>query len=271
MTFDEALVQLRRLPAIPAVVQEMMATFDRADVSIDDIARQLERDQVLTARVLRVANSSFYGYSRKIASMHDAVVVMGLAGVRSLVLSAGLLHAFDRNDGGTLDRREYWKRCFRVASYAKAVAKCLRQSPEVAFTAGMLHDIGRLAMDTCFPEQYAQAVATAGEEGDLTAAEEAILGFHHGALGAEVARRWNFPPLIEQAIRDCHSPGMVFHGPISAAVCMAIRIDRGDSLEAVVDGIPLALRQDLGLDAAKLAAALPDRMQLESGVASLVA
>lgn len=271
MTLDEAIAQLHQLPAIPTVVQDVVASFNNANVDIDDLAQKISRDQALTAKVLRVANSSFYGFSRRIASLHDAVVVMGLAGVRSLVLSAGLMHAFDQKSGGGLNRVEYWKRSFRVATYAKAVAKCLKQPPEVAFIAGMLHDIGQLVLDTCLPDLYAQAVVYAEAEGcDLIAAEEATLGFHHGALGAEVARRWNFPPVIEQAIRNCRSQCDAALAPLSVAVCMAVRLDRGELPQGLVETLSPALRADFGPEASRLTAMLPDREQLEAGVDSLL-
>ena len=189
MTLDEALAQLHQLPAIPAVVQEVVASFSAADVDIDKLAHKIGQDQALTARVLRVANSSFYGFPRKIASLHDAVVVMGLAGVRSLVLSAGFVQAFSKAGDGALDRIEYWKRSFRVATYAQAVAKCLKLSPEVAFTAGMLHDIGQLVLDTCLPQQYAQVVAQAQADGcDLISATRSPIEFT--GVAALITRTW---------------------------------------------------------------------------------
>ena len=229
MTLDEALTQLHQLPAIPAVVQEVVASFSQPNVDIDKLAGKIGQDQALTAKILRVSNSSFYGFPRKIASLHDAVVIMGFAGVRSLVLSTGLIHAFEQASGGTLNRAEYWKRSLRVATYAKAVASCLKQSPEIAFTAGLLHDIGQLVLDTCLPEQYQQAIDKAQAENcDLMTAEAAVLGFQHDALGAEVARRWNFPTVIEQAIRDCHSLDMRALEPISTVVCLAVRLEQGE-------------------------------------------
>ena len=204
MNINEVLSRLHELRAIPIVVQELMAALGASDVDIDDLARKISRDQALFATVLRVANSSFYGFSRKISSMHEAVLVMGLAGVRSLVLSAGLVHALGRDRRGA-HRVEYWQRSFRVASYAKVIAGRLKQSPEAGFAAGLLHNIGQIIAEICLPERYAEVLAKVEADGsDLIATEEEMLGFHHGTLGAEVARRWNFPSEIEHAIRYCH-------------------------------------------------------------------
>ena len=271
MTLDEALTHLHELPAIPAVVQEVISSFSEPDVDIEKLARKIGQDQALTAKVLRVANSSFYGFPRKIAALQDAVVIMGLSGVRSLVLSAGLLQTLGKNDGGALNRQDYWKRSFRVASYAKAVARCLRQPAEIAFTAGLLHGIGELALDTCLPELYAQALAQAEAEAcDLITAEQNTLGFHHDALGAEVARRWNFPSVIEQAIRNCHSANISTLEPLSTVVCMAVLLEQGTLPSDIVQWISEADQECTGSDASQLIALLPDAAQLEAGVASLL-
>lgn len=271
MTLDEALTQLHQLPAIPAVVQEVVASFSQPDVDIDKLAGKIGQDQALTAKILRVSNSSFYGFPRKIASLHDAVVIMGFAGVRSLVLSTGFIHAFEQASAGTLNRAEYWKRSLRVATYAKAVARCLKQSPEIAFTAGLLHDIGQLVLDTCLPEQYQQAIVKAQAENiDLMTAEAAVLGFHHDTLGAEVARRWNFPVVIEQAIRDCHSADMRALEPMSVVVCLAVRLDQGDFPATLFTQISVANQELLGPEASRLIPMLPDEEKLEAAAASLL-
>lgn len=271
MTLDEALSHLHQLPAIPAVVQEVVASFSAPNVDIEELAAKIGQDQALTAKVLRVANSSFYGFPRKIASLQDAVVIMGLSGVRSLVLSAGFIQAFGQQGAGALNRTEYWKRSLRVATYAKAVAKCLKQPPDTAFTAGLLHDIGQLVLDVCLPEQYAQVLAhAAAEHCGLIVAEEAILGFHHDTLGAEVARRWNFPTSIEHAIRDCHSEDMRALESLSAAVCIAVCLDQGDSPMSLIARVSAANGEYLGSEASRLIPMLPDAEHLEAVAASLL-
>lgn len=271
MNINEVFSRLHELPTIPVVVQELMAALNASDVDIDDLARKISRDQALFAQVLRVANSSFYGFSRNISSIHEAVLVMGMTGVRSLVLSAGLVHALGRDRRGA-HRVEYWKRSFRVASYAKIIAGCLKQSPETGFAAGLLHDIGQIIAEICLPDRYAEVLAKAeADGGDLIATEEEMLGFHHGTLGAEVARRWNFPSEIEHAIRYCHVLTKDTSELLTIAVSMAVRIDRGDPPEQVLALLPQSVRKVYGLDADWLAANLPPRDQLEQGVADLLA
>lgn len=269
MQFGEALEHLNQLPPLPAVLQEVVASLNAKTVNVEDLARRISLDDALTAKLLRVANSAFFGFPREIASVHEAIVILGLGGVQSLVLSAGLVQAF-KGTGGGLDRVEHWKRSFRVAAYAQSVAHCLQASPEVVFTAGLLHDIGQLALDTCLPSQFADARARAEELGGLMAAEQAVLGFDHAALGAELARRWNFPAAIEQAIRDCHGAEEACQ-PITCAVAVGIGLAAGEAPETALDRIPDSVRTRHGLDAARLAAAMPAPERLDAGIAALLA
>lgn len=271
MTLEEAISHLHQLPAIPAVVQEVVASFSAPDVDIEVLAGKIGQDQALTAKVLRVANSSFYGFPRKVASLQDAVVIMGLSGVRSLVLSAGFIRAFEQASGGALNRTDYWKRSLHVATYAKAVAKCLKQSPEIAFTAGLLHDIGQLALDTCLHEMYVKALDHAQAANcDLLSAEEAVIGFNHDVLGAEVARRWNFPTVIEQAIRDGHRQDLRTLEPMSVVVCTAIRIEQGEAPAVIANQVSEVYQALFGPEASRLIPLLPDGQQLEAMAASLL-
>jgi putative nucleotidyltransferase with HDIG domain len=265
----EALEHLNQLPPLPEVLQEVVSSLHAKAVNVEELARRISLDDALTAKLLRVANSAFFGFPREVASVHDAIVILGLGGVQSLVLSAGLMQTF-KGAGGTLDRVEHWKRSFRVAVYAQSVARCLQTPPAVAFTAGLLHDIGQLALDTCLPSQYAEACARAEELGGQMAAEQATLGFDHAALGAELARRWNFPAAIEQAIRDCHGASQACE-PITCAVAVGIGLAAGEAPEATLGRIPESVKSQHGLDVARLAAVLPTQEGMEAGIAALMA
>lgn len=124
-TKDEILVKLHQLPAIPAVVQEVIASFRNANLESVKLEHKIAQDQGLSAKVLRVANSAFYGLPFNIGSIQDAVVVIGLNSIRLLALSAGFVHAFPPTPGSLFDRHSYWMLNFGVAGCAKA--QCLRQ------------------------------------------------------------------------------------------------------------------------------------------------
>jgi len=262
----EIFAQLHQLPAMPAVVQEVIASFRNDDLDSAALARKIARDQGLSAKVLRVANSTFYGLPRKVGSIQDAVTVIGINSVRSLVLSVGFMHAFPSTPGSSFDRQAYWKRSFRVAAYAKALAQCLRQDMEIAFTAGMFHDIGELVLDVCIPEQFAGMLERQKTSGmSLDGIEQAELGCDHAEIGAEVARRWNFPPEIEHAVRYWRMPEHKPFEPVTGIVCVATLLESGLSGDELMAQLPATLRDRLKISWERIEAYLPEPEQLDAG------
>lgn len=263
--------KLHQLPAMPQVVQEVMASFRNENAGSNALAHKIAIDQGLSARVLRVANSSFYGLQREVGSIQDAVLVLGFDTIRSLVLSAGFVRAFAATAGGPFDRHEFWLRSFRVATYTEALASRLGEARQQAFTAGMFHDVGQLVFDTCIPEQFADILRQQKTQGgDLVEVERAVLGFDHGEIGGDMARRWNFPPGIEHAIRYWRTPERDSFEPVAAMVFIAVLLERGLRADDLMKQIPPTLCARMQIDWEKIAAGLPQPEQLNV-VANLMA
>lgn len=265
----EILDNLHQLPSIPAVVQELIVSFDHPDLDSHHLAHKIGQDQALSAKVLRVANSAFYGLPRQVGSIQEAVTVLGFGAVRSLVLSAGIMGAFSTDDEVCVDRNLYWQRSLAAATYAKAVARTLRQDGETAFSAGLLHDIGILVLDVCDHERFSALwQSVQGGENGLIEAERAAFGFDHAELGAEVTHRWKFPPVIEDAIRYHYQPGhrpfQVLTGIVQVAALLARFSEEKRSEDEWFEGIPQPLREALKLDKDKLYKHLPLPEQLEA-------
>lgn len=265
-----------KLPVLPVVVQEVIACLGDPDVDVGVLGRKIARDPVLGARLLRVANSAFYGLSKQVATPHDAIVVMGLSQVRSLVLAAGLAAALPERPHG-FDRRAHWQRSFGVATTAQALARRLRGPADSAFIAGILHNIGELVLDVCLAEAFAAARGKARDEGmPLRDAERQVLGFDHTEVGAEAARQWKLPEAIEHAIRHCHDPAIAATAPVSACVATACLLDGHVRTRGAAGGepaplvIPDALREVVPLDDASLLACVPDAGQTETAAALLL-
>ena len=271
VNLDDVLAKLHQLPVIPVVVQEVISSFSDADLDSTVLAHKIEQDQGLTAKILRVVNSAFYGLSRRVSSIHEAVVVMGFNSVRSLVLSTGFVKAFAVAGTSEFDRHAYWRRSFRVAAYAKALAKSLKHDQDMAFTAGMFHDIGLLVLDTCMQAQFAGVLEQQNQSGEnLLTIERAVLGFDHAQIGAEVAKRWNFPPSIEHAIRYCHTPDHVPFEPVTGIVYVAALIESGLTGEALISQLPDSLRDHLQIGWENIEAGLPDAEQIDASAELLL-
>lgn len=257
---DTLIRQVDSLPALPAVVVELIESIDDENADADLLAGKISRDQALVARMLRVANSSFYGLQGKVTSIHDAVVVLGLRGVRTLATAAAVTGCFgSRGLAGSFDFRSFWAHSIGVALCARGVARRLRVSEDNAFTAGLLHDIGQLVLASRFPRHF-DAMIDYRERTDclLVDAEQAVLGIDHAQIGRALTERWRFSPLISEAIARHHHPEQaelrtlahlihisdaIVHAlalsgehrdivpPLSAISWNAITLDRDDFLE----------------------------------------
>ena len=154
MNFDTLFQQQNALPTIPKVVQELIDSFNNDDVSIDEIARKLAADQVLSAKLLRLANSSYYHSSRSVGTVDDAVLMLGFMTVRTLVVSSGLTGSFKAMPG--VDLKQFWRYSMHTAVIAKWIAKQVHGNSDFAFTVGLMHAIGQLLMHAAMPEQMLQ-------------------------------------------------------------------------------------------------------------------
>lgn len=268
---DTLLATMNKIPSLPAAVLEVISSFENADIEVHALADKIGHDQGLSARILRMANSSFYGLPRQVGSIPNAVVVLGFSTVRSLALAASIAAVFPASSA-TFSWSDYWKRSMAAAMYARALAKCLKLNPEIAFTAGLFHDIGLAALAFGAPQQLAEAQAAAGT-GDLLAAERALLGFDHALLGGEVARQWHFPSAIEAAIRHHRGAAAGAGEPLvlltHAAFLLSIAAAGGAEPD-VEACLPQALRSALGLTVDQLRTCVPKLEEIDAAYAALL-
>jgi len=211
LELETVVAQLGSLPAIPDVVIELQDIFRQETPDIEQIAHKIGQDQVIVAKVLRLANSSFYGLQCKVASIHDAIVVLGLRTVRTLVTAAGITAHLRSNpllDG--FDQGIFWLHSVGAAFCARRLSLRIDsnlESAENAFITGLLHDIGRYALATLFPAQYRCAIAYRDRHDcQPLDAEHEVIGIDHAQVGAALAQRWKFTPDICKAIALHHCP-----------------------------------------------------------------
>lgn len=192
--FDHAL----ELPSISKVVQDLINSFNDPRTNVDLISKKLRMDQALSAKVLRLANSARYGTGRKISSIDSAVVLLGVDALRTLVVASGVTGAFRKVP--QMDMREYWRETFLVASVCKSIARHSGLDSEVAFTCGLLHSIGEVLLHITEPDMMGRIDNLVREGANRQDLERNQMGFDYAEVGAELARRWNFPDHITHAI-----------------------------------------------------------------------
>lgn len=213
ITPQQLRARVKDFPPLPAVVLELITSLGKDDLSAEDIAAKLSRDVALSAKTLRMANSSFYGMTRQIGSIPEALTILGLRTVRTVVVAAGVTGSFKPPDGSGFEFPPFWRHAIGAALCGQALARELRMDSDIGFTVGLLHDIGRIALAYSYPRDYAEVLAYQ-KEGDalLVEAERAVLGTDHARMGGQLAEHWQFSPVIVEAIEHHHTPAL-HHGP----------------------------------------------------------
>lgn len=257
------------MPTIPKVVQELIDSFSNEEIDVESIARKLGVDQVLTAKVLRLANSSYYGLQRKIGSVDEAVVVMGLNSLRTLVIATGVTGAFAPITG--FDRTRFWRHSLVVAAYARWLAKKCGLNSEIAFTAGLMHAIGEVLIHLAMPNESEDIDRRASRGERRIDIERAAFGFSNCEVGAELARRWCFPAEIQAAILHYDAPLALKPAPPYAAVVhiatyLAVAQQANVASEAQMAEYPLEVGAAIGLDATKAIVDLPSIGDISAGL-----
>ena len=276
LDISDVLKRAERLPSLPLAVQEVIRSFDDERLDAASLAQKISQDQGLAAKVLRVANSPFYGLSGEIGSLQEAVVVLGFHTIRTLATAAGIVSRFQLKETGGFDQRAFWQHSVGTAVCARVFAKRLKMNQEIAFTAGLLHDIGRMILAACCQPEFAKVIAHQKQTGcTLLAAERAGLGTDHAEIGAETVRQWKFPEQIQTVIRRHHVPDDEPVTPLADLVHIADEFCH--CLEGICRELDLVPRlapgawRRLGLNWREMEGCLPEIEQLKAGASLLLA
>jgi putative nucleotidyltransferase with HDIG domain len=172
-----------------------------------DLATVISSDQALTAKLLRLSNSAYYGYARRISNVREAVILLGMRTVRSVAIASAIIDSFRVPELPNFNQDLFWAHSVSVGLVAEAVARETHVArPEDAFTAGVLHDLGKLAMMLCEPGSFAEVIELVTVENmKYRDAELAVFGIGHQHVGSRLAQRWRFPDVLADAI-EAHHP-----------------------------------------------------------------
>ena len=195
------------LPTISQVHDRLTDLLDSKTSSSADIARIMEIDQSITAKTLRLANSAVFGFNRHVTSVKDAVTLIGFEQVGDLVTAVTTFEALGRvEESPHFNRMAFWEHSIGCGAIARVIGEKLKIDPERAFVAGLLHDIGKVALDGYFPEYFAQALQAAqSEKIPIYQAENDKLPINHETVGGFLARQWNLPDAIADVIGSHHN------------------------------------------------------------------
>jgi len=208
--------KLDSLPALPQTVQRVREAMDDMDISVSDVAKIISTDPPIAARMLQVANSAAFGFPNRVATVSLAVALLGLRETYSIVVSSALVDLMKASK--TFDYKSYWMESMMCGGFAMMIAKqCRLDINRGFFAAGLLQDIGRVALAEVAPERYAK-IDSSLTGTDLIKAEEEVLGITHPEAGYVLTSEWGLPGEIVEAIRFQHMPEQATEAREMAAV-----------------------------------------------------
>jgi HD-like signal output (HDOD) protein len=237
ITIDQIVAKTTDLPTIPAAAIKVMRETQSSSSSAASVAKIIVTDQALSARVLRLANSAYYGLSRRIVDLPEAVVVLGMKSVKNLALVAGTYPWMQRPvTGYCLGPAEMWRHAFGTAVASQIIARVSgKASEDVSFTAGLLHDLGKVALSVWIENKMGAILLYAGrEEISFDEAERRVLGYDHCQVGYHLATNWNLPEELCEAALHHHTPSQatMHHGIVDCVhvgdyICSAMGFGLG--------------------------------------------
>ncbi len=210
--------QIDNLPTLPEVANKLYRIINNPTTTASDVANLISRDVSLTSKVLRLANSAFYGIPRTVTTVQNAVVILGLKVINTMVFSISVVKIFPADSNNEFfSRKKFWNHSLACAIMSRRLAQGMKRfslsDPEECFCAGLIHDIGRVVLDQYFHENFLKAIQLAHKDRiALVEAEDRIFGFNHSHVGDWLTARWELPVDIRTPIIHHHSPGAAEQG-----------------------------------------------------------
>ncbi len=233
---DDILQKIDRLPELFHVAIRVARMLDDFNLDIKELSNLINVDQSLTTLLLKFCNSAHYGFSKKINSVNDAITKIGFKTLKSLVfvaISQSVLYQDVK--GYNLDKEDLWYNSISCAVYSRYLAKKIKfKDPETAFTAGLLKDIGKLMIQEYVGSEYDKLLKIINSQNmPFSEAEMKLFGFNHCTIGAEMAKKWNFPDALIDAIRYHHAPQQAdADGSVNSKIVYIVHI--ADSLSMML-------------------------------------
>ncbi|MFC1862816.1 HDOD domain-containing protein [Thermodesulfobacteriota bacterium] len=199
---------IEQIPTLPVISQKIMRVMENEDSTIKDIAKIIENDQSLTLKLLKIANSAFYGSLGKVSSLDNALVKLGMNEVKSIVLGVSIRNFFSDTSDGTFDRERFWRHsiiCSQVAKFLGSYFKITND--DSLFLSGLIHDMGKVVLDEYFHEDFLEIIDYVDSTGStFSEAEKSIIGTTHYQIAAKILKQWEFPDEVIMQVLYHHAP-----------------------------------------------------------------
>lgn len=266
--------QIYKVPQVPEVVRTLIMQLNDPKMNMDAIAKNVTKDQVISMKVLRLVNSAHFGLSRKISSIEDAVVMLGMQQLKTLIIASGIVSSVPEIEG--FDVKGFWSDSFRNATYAKWIAKRVGANAEMVFTAGLINDLGRILIYMGLPKIAHELDEHVRAGKPRAQVEQNRLGFTNAEVCAELCRRWKFPDELVQTVSQSQQP--LLFDDVSPEACIVhiskyLSACRRDNLnlEDMMETFPVEVLAKLSLNMDQFAENLPQLLATNSGLEALAA
>lgn len=209
LTLEYIVSKVDDMKVLPEIINKIISLTDDPDSTAQDMEKAILRDQVLTTKILRLANSAYYGYARKISTVSQATVLLGFQAIKSIALASTVSQYLTSElKGYSLEKNELWTQSQTCAIISRYIAKQIKYpNPEEAYIAGLLRDIGKTILNQHMEKEYSEVLAKIEKDNiSFLEAEKEILGFDHAEIGGKVAEKWNLPKALVDSIGHHHTP-----------------------------------------------------------------
>ena len=204
---DTIIRHIKDLPTLPEVAQELLFELDNDDSSLESISEKIAMDHALTAKVLKLANSSHFGINSRVVTIQQAAALLGVQNIKNLIRMTIMVNRFPASNCPEFNFRAFWRHSIATANCAELISRALHMKHDFAFTAGLLHDIGRLVLVIYFPREYGEVLHYKSlNDCELIEAERHILSTDHIEAGLALAQQWHFADAVQDAIKGHHQP-----------------------------------------------------------------
>ncbi len=222
---DEILNIANHLPPFPKVALQVMKMIDDPDVKAKDLAEVIQYDSAITANLLKTCNAAYFGLTRKVSSLDDALVVVGQDILKDIIIASSSSRFYKGEAGGgyQLEQGGLWEHSVATAIMAKLLAKHFDNvAPDTAFTVGLLHDIGKRFLSSFVADEFAEIVKLAyGGSMSFVDAEKQVLGMTHAELGSMIMEKWEFDGEVALAVKQHHDSDALEKGELTALLAIA--------------------------------------------------
>ncbi|MCK5543664.1 MAG: HDOD domain-containing protein [Desulfobulbaceae bacterium] len=200
--------RIKSFPPLPSIVTQVLKITSDPESSSRDLFKVIRPDQSLATAILKMANSTFFGLTRTVSSLEQALTVLGYTETRNLVLAKSVFSSFKgMKNSGTFDVRKFWEHSFLCGIAAKIISPEAGETANELFVAGLIHDIGKLVILIAMPEKFEQIIKASPTGYRTFQAEQSIIDLTHDQVGMNLLKRWMFPDSLTTAAGFHHTPG----------------------------------------------------------------